>query len=496
MRRKRPLFQRLTIIYISITLFWMSNGQVKAKVKHQSSTNEMRKTRNGDRHENSFSSTLHIDSVNTSKTFYHFKNYLDIAHSNILLLSRNRINGNNSSVHKKPILYIPLEGTLQHQINVTVPLTASSVSVNQNKMDYISKVHQLVPLRNSSTFVSTRNDTARRKRKAEPQLEKFFAEQLATHNLGEQDVPNHIDSSLKDRSHISALPGSSDSVKFQGGRDTVDAHSTNHVGVRRDFLPGTLQHERIATGMEENIDSNRGSFDGSDIQGHELLRQRLLNALERRIKEQNMIMHDRNSIGGNNLADNEHTTPFPLTPRLQREQWNGFPMEANMRRTTPPNRRFSTLPFSSFSSQNVAHDGDLRLQGELRKSYFPENNVMFPKKEIMFPNKDFEEQAHHLEPNTETITSQGNELPFSRLLSENTGFVPERVPNERMFTRPMGSLGDEVVPTIGSLGDSFMPIGNIQGDDAENMFPQLNQVTNHGFLTDFLFRRCFYSEKM
>ena len=459
----------------------MSNGQVKAKAKHQSSINEMRKTRSDGRHENSFSSTLPKNSVNTSKTFYHFKNYVDIAHSNILL-SRNRINGNNSSVHKKPILYFPLERISQHQINTTLPLTANSVSVNQNKMDYISKVHLLAPLRNSNTILSSRNHTARRKRKAEPQLEKFFAEQLAPHNLREQDVSNHIVASLKDRSHISALPGISDSVKVQGGRDTIDAHSTNHVGVRRDFLPGTLQNERIATGMEDNIDSNRGSFESNNIQGHELLRQRLLNALERRIKEQNMIMHDRNSIGESNLADNEHVTPFPLTPRYQREQWNGFPMEANMRRTTPPNRRFSTIPFSS---QNVAHDGDFPLQGELGKSYVPENNFMFPKQEVMFPDKDFEEQAHHIEPNTETIASHGSELPFSRLLSENSDFVPERVPNERMLTRPMGNLGDEVVPTIGSLGDSFMPFGNIHGDDTENMFPQLNQVTYRAFLTIF-----------
>lgn len=481
MRRKRPLFQRLTIIYISITLIWMSNGQVKIKKKHQSSINDMRKTKN----ENSFLSTLPKDSVNTSNTFYHFKGYADIGYSNILL-SRNRINGNNSSVHKNSVLYIPLEKISQYQINATVPLNANSVPFNQDKTDYISKVHQLASLTNSSAFLSTRNHTARRKRKAEPQLEKFFAEQLVPHNLLKQDVSNHTVSSLKDRNHIPALPSSSDSLKIQGGRDTVDAHSTNHVGVRRDFLPSALQNERIATGMEDNIDPYRGSFESNDIQGHELLRQRLLNALERRIKEQNMIMHDRNSIGENNLADNEHVTPFPLTPRLQREQWNGFPMEANMRRTTPPNRRFSTLPFFS---QNVAHDNDFPLQGELRKSYLPENNFIFPKKEAMFPNKDFEEQAHHIEPNIETITSQGNELPFSRLLSENSGFVPERVPNERMFTRPMGNLGDEVVPTIGSLGDSFMPFGNIQGDDTENIIPQLNQVKYRGFLTDF-----FYSE--
>ena len=126
MRRKRPLFQRLTIIYISITLIWMSNGQVKIKKKHQSSINDMRKTKN----ENSFLSTLPKDSVNTSNTFYHFKNYADIGYSNILL-SRNRINGNNSSVHKNSVLYIPLEKISQYQINATVPLIRTKRTISR-----------------------------------------------------------------------------------------------------------------------------------------------------------------------------------------------------------------------------------------------------------------------------------------------------------------------------------------------------------------------------
>ncbi|XP_057309168.1 uncharacterized protein LOC130647358 isoform X2 [Hydractinia symbiolongicarpus] len=202
-------------------------------------------------------------------------------------------------------------------------------------------------------------------------------------------------------------------------------------------------HVPAILSRRDHISPFEGERVGERRVGQSALRQRLLDALARRIQERNMIMHDPGLLRERAMLDSPELFGRPssedslLRPRspllLDQERMHPYPLESRL------NEPRYAIPFAErLSTIHRPHP-------------------------ILDPS-----------------------LLSGVLSNEEASILPSR----RMFTANVGNLGDETLP-YGSLGESKAPeyipvgrVGSLQNEDS--MFTQPNQDMQNEELTEFV----------